>query len=310
MASVSNPKKRLATPCGYLPLQIRALFVTGATRTSGWLADAFAADSASEVLLTETAGMAEGLALLRDEIFDVVLVSHEDGLDSLGFLDALRGGGGDEQAIVVLGEPSEQEMAALCYEAGADAYVCLHTATTRALLWTVARAIERVCLTVENRRLKQAKGRQLQTEHEEATRLLSQQRAMIDAIVHAADDGTSKEVPSTRTEPEFSRLLTTQYHELLRTYIVMGVGNLVDEISQLVDQLVSSDLTPQQAVQLHLQVLEGLLNGLGNRSTRHAMSRADMLILEVMTSLAERFRHRLSVLRGSGKPADRLDSAA
>jgi hypothetical protein len=65
----------------------------------------------------------------------------------------------------VLGEPNEQEMAALCYEAGADAYVCLHTATTRALLWIVARAIERVRLLAENRRLEQVKRRQLQSEH-------------------------------------------------------------------------------------------------------------------------------------------------
>ncbi|MBI2480388.1 MAG: response regulator transcription factor, partial [Planctomycetia bacterium] len=219
MASVTNPKKRLATPCGHLPLQVRALFVTGTTRTSGWLADAFAVDSASEVLVTETAGMADGLALLRDEIFDVVLVSHEVGLDSLEFLDALRGGGGDELAVVVLGMQSEQEMAALCYDAGADAYVCLHTATTRALLWIVARAIERVRLITENRRLKQLKRRQLQTEHEDARRLLSQQRAMIDAT-------------SANEEQDFPQALATQYQELLRTYIVMGMGTLAEETSQ------------------------------------------------------------------------------
>jgi hypothetical protein len=45
-------------------------------------------------------------------------------------------------------------------------------------------------------------------------------------------------------------------------------------------------------MRLHLRVLEELLNGLGNRSTRHAMTRADMLILEVMINLAERYRGR------------------
>ncbi|MDA1053793.1 MAG: hypothetical protein O3C40_25370 [Planctomycetota bacterium] len=281
MASVSDPKKRLTTPCGHLPLQIRALFVTGTTRVSGWLADAVAADSASEVLLQETAGMAGGLARLRDEIFDVVLVSHEAGLDSLEFLDALRGGAGDEQAIVVLGEPSEQEMAALCYEAGAEAYVCLHTATTRALLWIVARAIERVRLIAENRRLEQTKRRRLHTEHDEATRVLREQLAII--------DGSSME--ATLAEPDFPPSLTARYHELLRTYIIMGAGNLADEISQLVDQIVACGLTSRQAMQLHLRVLADLLDGLGNRSTRHVMTRADMLILEVMINLAERYRN-------------------
>lgn len=277
MASVSNPKKCLTTPCGHLPPQIRALFVTGTTRTSGWLTDAFAADIASEVLITESAGMADGLALLRDEAFDVVLVSHEEGLDSLEFLDALRGGGGDEQAIVVLGEQSEQEMTALCYDAGADAYVCLATATTRALLWIVARAIERVRLIAENQQLKQAKRRQLRIEQDEATGLLSQQRLMIDAT-------------ATGAESQFSPALTAQYHELLRTYIVMGVGNLTDEIRRFVDELISNDLSSQEAMQLHLQVLESLLIGLGNRSTRHAMTRADMLALQVMLNLANRYR--------------------
>lgn len=278
MASVAKPKKRLATPCGHLPLQIRALFVTGTTRTSGWLADAFASDSASEVLLTETAGMAEGLAHLREEIFDVVLVSHEDGLDSFEFLDAIRGGGGEEQAIVVLGDASEQEMAALCYDAGATAYVCLTTATTRALLWTVARAIERVRLVAENRQLKQTKRRQLQAEREESTRWLQQQWLMVD----------SKRAIAERRG--FPQTLVTQYQELLRTYIVMGVGNLVEEKGQLVDQLVAHEVSPRESRRLHLGVLEDLLNGLGNRSTRHAVTRANMLIIEVMTTLAERYR--------------------
>lgn len=293
MPSVVKPTKRLTTPCGHLPLQIRALFVAGATRASGWLADAFAADSASEVLLEETVGMASGLARLRDEIFDVVLVSHEEGLDSLEFLDGLRGGGGDQQAIVVLGEQNEQEMAALCYEAGADAYVCLHTATTRALLWIVARAIERVRLMAENRRLEQMKQRRLLTEHDEATSVLSQQRAMIEAIVGAKNHAPPNDESSTFTEPDFPPALTARYHELLRTYIIMGVGNLADEIVQLVDQIVASGLTAQQAMQLHLRVLEDLLDGLGNRSTRHVMTRADMLILEVMINLAERSSRRL-----------------
>ena len=216
-------------------------------------------------------------------MFDVVLISHEAGLDSLEFLDALRGGGGNEQAIVVLGEPSEQEMAALCYDAGADAYVCLPTATTRALLWIVARAIERVLLIAENRRLEQTKRRRLQTEHDEATHLLTQQRTMLEAVVGARSD----EPPD---EPDFPPALTARYIELLRTYIIMGVGNLADEINQLTDQIAACSLTPRQAMQLHLRVLEDLLNGLGNRSTRHVMTRADMLILEVMINLAERYR--------------------
>jgi hypothetical protein len=43
---------------------------------------------------------------------------------------------------------------------------------------------------------------------------------------------------------------------------------------------------------LHLKVLEELIHGLGSRSARHVMSRADLLVLEVMVHLAEGYRSR------------------
>ncbi len=51
-------------------------------------------------------------------------------------------------------------------------------------------------------------------------------------------------------------------------------------------------VAPQQVMRLHLLVLEEMVQGLGNRSARHVMNRADMLILEVMINLAEGYRDR------------------
>ena len=116
-----------------LPPQMRVLYITTRQRTGGWLAEAFAADSASQVELEEAVGTAAGLTRLREETYDAVLVSHDPGvLDALDLIEGYRVGGADEP-IIVLGTQSEQEMAALCYEVGADAYVCVHTATTRNL---------------------------------------------------------------------------------------------------------------------------------------------------------------------------------
>jgi hypothetical protein len=39
-------------------------------------------------------------------------------------------------------------------------------------------------------------------------------------------------------------------------------------------------------------VLEELIHGLGTRSTRHVMTRADLLVLEIMVHLAEGYRRR------------------
>src|SRR6185503_8531971 len=93
--------------------------------------------------LEEAVGTSAALARLRDEVFDLILIAHEPGeLDALDLIEGFRGGGNDEP-ILVLGIASEQEMTALCYEVGADAYLCVNTTTTRTLLWTAARAIER-----------------------------------------------------------------------------------------------------------------------------------------------------------------------
>src|SRR4051794_26249186 len=65
---------------GQMPTRMKVLFVTTLHRTGGWLAEAFRADCATEITLVETIGVTAGLAHLRDEVFDAVLVSHEPGV--------------------------------------------------------------------------------------------------------------------------------------------------------------------------------------------------------------------------------------
>jgi DNA-binding response OmpR family regulator len=287
--ALSELRKKLPdTPWGYLPPRIVALFVTGAVRTGGWLADAFASDSASEVCLDETNGMAAGLTKLRDEVFDAVLISHEPpSLDALALLDAIRAGTGEDQPVVVLGAESEQELAALCFEAGADAYVCVSTTTTRALIWIVARAIERRRLISENRRLHQARQHQLQIEHDEARRLLTQQRAL---VAWGADPESDTHTYHHLPLPDS---LVGHYREMLRACVIMGSGNLGNEMRRLTKLLADARVTAQQALLMHLDVLEEMILGLGSRSARHVMSRADLLILDLLTNLADGYRTRL-----------------
>ena len=272
-----------ATPWGYLPPRMRVLFITGPDRIDGWLAEAFASDSASEVLLEEAIGVAAGLAQLRDELFDAVLISHDGrSLDALEFLDAIRTGSSDEQPIIVLGQQSEQQMADLCFESGADAYLCVDGTTTRTLIWQVARATERYRLINENRRLEQEYRHRLRLEEGETERLLGQQRSL---IAGRTSDGPPMDVASDLPES-----LVEHYRELLRAYVVMGAGNLRDEMTALADLLVSAGMTACDAMLLHLHVLEEMVGGLGSRSARHVMNRADLLILEMMINLTEGYR--------------------
>jgi DNA-binding NarL/FixJ family response regulator len=293
---------------GILPRRMRVLFITTGHRTGGWLAESFATDSASEVVLEESLGATAGMTRLRDEIFDAVFISHEPPeLDALEFVQGLRAGGGDEP-ILALGAGDDQEMAALAFEVGADAYLCVTTTTVRTLLWSAARAIERHQLLRENRRLIQAERQRLHYEHQEADRLLAQQRTLIGGLeslaaefsgpTEANDDMPAAEfaaMPLRRQagEPlELPEKLVAHYAELLRAYVIMGSGNLSAEMHTLADLLATAGITPQQTMLLHLDALEQLIHGLGSRSARHVMSRADLLVLEVMIHLAEDYRQR------------------
>lgn len=298
-ATLNDHQPKAGSPANawrWLPPRMRTLYITTRDRTGGWLAEALAADSACEVLLEEVVGTAAGLGRLRDEVFDAVLVCHEPGeLDALELIEGYRAGGADEP-IIVLGNQSEQEMAAVCYEIGADGYVCVHTATTRNLIWIIARAVQRHHLLREHHRLSQAEQLRLQREHDEAQHLLGQQRALLGDLEALRLDGCGDGEPlvcrDSRRPWQLPQALSAHYRELLRAYVIMGSGNLSGELKRLADLLVTAGLTAQQTMQLHLQVLEELVHGLGARSTRHVMTRADLLALEVMLQLAEGYRLR------------------
>jgi DNA-binding response OmpR family regulator len=300
---------------GQMPTRIKVLYVTTLHRTGGWLAEAFAADSATQVALEEAIGVTAGLARLRDEAFDAVLVSHEaEVLDGLEFVEGLRAGGHDEPMIVLGTEPSA-ELAAEAFEVGADAYACVAETTTRSLLWTFARAIERSQLMRENRRLVQAERQRLAQEHQEAERLLTEQRALIAELERMRDGAQSEPIAiasqddsvegdespeslvsslaaAAPTKCDLPDRLVNHYRELLRAHVVMGVGNLAGEMTALASLLAEASISAQQTMQLHVHVLEDLIGTLGNRSARHVMNRADLLVVEVMAHLADGYRRR------------------
>lgn len=84
--------------------------------------------------------------------------------------------------------------------------------------------------------------------------------------------------------------LLNEYRDLLRAYVIMGSGTLTAEIGALAARIIAARLPPARVMQLHVHVLEGVLRGLGTRGVRHVMSRADLLILDLMIHLAEQNR--------------------
>jgi DNA-binding NarL/FixJ family response regulator len=287
-ATLKQEKKEPQSTAGHipeLPPRLRILYITTRRRTGAWLAEALRADSAVQVELEEALGATAGLARLRDEIFDVVLVSHLPGeLDALELIAGYRAGGAEEP-ILVLGAQHEEEMAPHCYQAGADGYLSVHTATTLNLLWAIARAVERHQLLRESLRLKLAEQSRLQREHDEARRLVAEQRALIRNL-----QPREAKTHETAGEAGLPPQLFSHYKELLRAYIIMGSGNVSDELKRLADLLVKAGVGAGETMHLHLTVLEELLHGLGRRSSRHVMNRADLLVLELMALLADGYR--------------------
>lgn len=262
-----------------LPSQVRILVITNRRRTGGWLVDALVEEYADIFSIIETVGSVAGLSRLRDEIFDAVIISHAPGeMEATALIEGCRGSG-CEEPIIVLGQESEQELAIPCYTAGAEAYICAHTATTMGLLWVIGRAVRNHQLVRENRRLQIADQKRLQLEQEEATQLLREQRELLGLSEEDAENA----IPETLME---------HYAELLRTYIIMGAGTLGEELKHLADLLASARMGAKRTMQLHLTVLESLILGLGSRSSRHAMTRADLLLVEVLVYLTEEYRKR------------------
>lgn len=259
----------------------------------------------------------EALALLRDECFDCLVLdgnlSQPAGESALfALLHAVRGGGCDDPMLILAAEASDALWAA-AHAADGDVLVTRKCWDSSALVPSLIRALERSHLRRENQRFAVADRRRLVRERDEAETLLSQQRQILQALERQMAPALPADqrpgfgsIASPRTPPvALPADVENYYQELLRTYVIMGSGNLGAEIGKLVEFLAWTELSPRQALELHLARVEELVRGLGNRSTRHVMARADLLALELMIHLGEHYQRRSAGhLRDGGKTAN------
>jgi DNA-binding NarL/FixJ family response regulator len=280
-----------ATPWGEMPPLVDALLITGSSRLGQSLAQAIANDSATEVRLREAVGLPAGLARLRERVYDIVLVAHDSvELDAPAVLDAIHTASSDTQPIIVLGMAADQEIAALCYEAGADAYLCLRTTATRTLLWQIARARERRLLLRENEQLRIARRQRDAWEEDEAVRLFEQQRLL--ASKHGLESPSAASVANEgeAIPSAIPWAIRRDYVELLRAYVVMGSGHLGPTLEDWTQQLAAHRPTTGAILAMHLRALQLVLDGLQGRGGRHVHNRADLLLVELLMRIADRYR--------------------
>jgi hypothetical protein len=287
-----------------LPPRLRLLCVSPQEPT--WVSLSLQLDGAGcvEPQFRWVSASAEALAILRDDSFDCVLIcdrrressTTEAEPDLVSLSSAIRGSGYDEAVILVTRSLDDNRWASVCCH-DCEVLITPSLWDSPALVPLITRAIRRVELCRENHRLAVSNHRRLIRERDEAEHLLKQQRQIISELTGLAD---SKAVtPATRAhqQPTHPRETKTRfslpaeidsyYHQLLRTYVIMGSGSLGSEIAKLADLVCQTGLTPRETLELHLERVECLVRGLGSRSTRHVLARADLLALELMIHLGE-----------------------
>lgn len=310
-------------PFGELPTRLRLLCV-GSIEPS-WVSLTLQLDAMGciEPNFKWVSTANEALTLLRDESFDCLLVRvnplrQGPGDDPLSLARGIRAGGcADPIVIVTVATDDDTWREAL--KLNVDLLVSAKGWESSALVPAIQRAVERGRMLYEIDRLSSADRRRLVRERDEAEYLLNQQRQILGTCEQPSGTADSENAPQADAIPGFPERFKLPpefddyYQELLRTYVIMGSGNLAPEIGKLADLLSQAGLTPREVLDLHLARVERLVRGLGNRSTRHVMARADLLALELMIHLGECYQRQLFVaasaagsaaVAGSGGPLD------
>ncbi len=279
-----------------MPPTVRIAYVCGPGEVGGWLAQGMQ-QHCPAITLHVIRQVTGAVAQLREMNLEVVLLGHEPGrLDAPKLLQALRLGG-TEEPVVVLGRESPPEMAVVCLEAGADDYLCVHSATVEMLLWSIRRAVARARLVEQNRQLQQYQQQTRQQERAQAQSRLEHYAQLTDQLFQhdaqplAGTCGNGSGMGwGLGTLVPLPESLRAYYLDLLRTFVVMGCGSLQQELEQLAVALGRLQLPISRVIELHRHALEKLLQGRGNRSCRHLLARADTLLIELLARLARWYR--------------------
>jgi CheY-like chemotaxis protein len=285
-----------------LPARLRLLCVSAAEPSWTVLALLLDKHGCTEPQFRWCETGAAALAMLRDETFDCIVLHEASPVGgaarlstALPFLQAVAAGGGAEPVLVLAGRADDEWLLA-CSACDCEVLVTTAGWQSHALPAWIGRTLTRTHLAREVQRLASADRRRAVLDRDESEQMIEQQRRIIGASLAVASGPTHEAAGSDTPLPE---QVSAYYEELLRAYVMMGSGNLADEIRKLAQLFVLAGISPRAALRVHLERVEGLIRGLGSRSSRHVMVRADILAMELMIQVGECYRER-SQTRGLG----------
>lgn len=284
-----------ATERGGLPSGLRLLCVS---RTEpSWVSLTLKLDSrgSSEPRFRWASTPGEALTILAEESFDCILFRYHpvwdrEGEDPLGLARAVRAGGSADPIIVVTqaaGDDAWSEAIAIDVEL----LVTPRGWESTALIPAIARAIARGQLQADFGRLAAAERSRLLRDQGESEALLRQQHQIAETEIPSPQRAEAQQAgagAACRISPgdEYPEL-EAYYHDLLRGYVLMSSGSLTVELKKLAEVLAGAGYNSRQLLRLHLRHLSQLIAGLGNRSSRHVLGRANLLVLEMLVLLGE-----------------------
>ncbi len=226
---------------------------------------------------------AGALERLAEVAFDCILVLNctgdlnQPGIDAQSFCTATRAAGCAD-AILVLAATARDSLWKVTCETDAELYVGSPLWQSATLLLLLDRAVLQRSMVRDSQRRQWAEVQRMERERDDCANLLRQQRQLLQVAPIRQFGSVEAILP-----PELPKI----YRELLRTYVMTGTVNLALEIKKLAQTFALVHLTPRQVLQLHLDQLDQVIKGIGQRSARHIVDRANVLCLELMVLLCE-----------------------
>ncbi len=193
------------------------------------------------------------------------------------FVRALRTTGDATPVVVLIPLPLDAQVATLL-QLGCEVCVTPRLWDSPALPCMLARAIRQAHQSRELEHLRAIHQRRLAREQSDAATLMQLQQHSLQRLNPSSHPITND------VKDAFS------YDALLRSYLVSPANALEEEIEALVSELHRCGFGPQDVRTLHVERLEELLTGLGGRASRQILARADVLALDIITQLGERYR--------------------
>jgi hypothetical protein len=324
-----NPDWLAAPPSSGLPPEFRLLCV-GPTEPD-WVGLTLQLDAVgcNDPKFRWVSSASETMTLLRNEAFDCIVIecwpTNLDDVkwDAADLVHAIRASGCGDPIVLLTGQPDDGLTVEAC-SSHCEILVSTAVWSSRALVSVIQQSIRLLETAEQNHHHVVANHRRLVRERDEADHLLRQQRDIIrelEAITQGTSDPplndsvdgiTDSDAPVPVRKTRLLRIpekIKTYYHELLRTYVIMGSGSLGGEIAQLASVLAEVGLSPRDTLSLHLEQVEQIVSGLGNRSSRHVMSRADLLALELVIHIGECYQQAASQHDSSSASAPASASA-